>query len=61
MKEVMNYREFCKNNGLSELSQQARTSYQSYVDKSRIENGPDIEAARERAKEVLSESSKKKQ
>lgn len=61
MKEVMNYRNFCKTNGLSELSPQVRTSYQSYVDQCYVENGPDIEAARERAKEILSELSKKKQ
>ena len=60
MKEVMNYREFCKGKGLSELSPQARTSYQSYVEQCRIENTPEIEAAREKAKEVLSELSNKK-
>lgn len=60
MKEILDYKEFCKENGISEMLPQSRNAYKLYSDKCVIENRSHINEMREKAKEFLKEVSNKK-
>lgn len=60
MKEPISYKDFCKENGLSMLSQQAQAKYRLYLAEIEKENRPYLDEKRSQAQEVLNELSKKK-
>lgn len=54
MKEVLDFRDFCKKNELSELSPQSLNKYQLYTEECRKTNSTFINDAIQKAKEKLS-------
>ena|GEM_PF-6269456 len=60
MKEVMEYNEFCKQNGLSSLSKESQAKYLIYVKEVEKENRPYYDEMYRQAKEIKEKLSKKK-
>jgi hypothetical protein len=60
MKEVMNFKDFCKEKGLSGLSKESQAKYQIYIKEMEKENRPYLDDIHRQAKEVKENLSKKK-
>jgi hypothetical protein len=60
LKEPISITDFCKENGLSMMSQQAKEKYGLYLAEFEKENRPHLDEMRNQAQEVLNELSKKK-
>jgi hypothetical protein len=60
LKEIINYKDFCHNRGLSHISPKSQTEYKLYLNEMEKENRPDLDEMRRKAQEIKKELSKKK-
>lgn len=60
MKEIISYKEFCKEKELNFASQKSQAKYQRYIDECEIENRPHYDDIYRKAQEIKSSLTKKK-